>query len=262
MDETSIHLGNEPRRFPGLLPVWHVYWLPGKRQRIRHTYQTCNCSLLLAGSGVYRHGDAWLPVRAPCVLTQWRGQPVDYGPDATWDEFAVRYAGNHADAVARIIGYEPREPVYPVAWTAASRAAWGLLTALLATDPRADVDRFDRAVECLLLSLRERRRDRDPVAIAEDLLSADLAAPGDLDAVAGQLGISTAHLRRLWRARHDCAPGVWRERRRLAEACRLLLDHDLAIGAVAAAVGYHDPLYFSRRFRLATGVSPSRWRDR
>ena len=35
----------------------------------------------------------------------------------------------------------------------------------------------------------------------------------------------------------------------------------LPIGAVAASVGFQDPLYFSRAFRRETGESPSAWRS-
>ncbi|MFI1094895.1 helix-turn-helix domain-containing protein [Streptomyces sp. NPDC020917] len=45
------------------------------------------------------------------------------------------------------------------------------------------------------------------------------------------------------------------------ELARLLLTHtDLPIAHVAGQVGFTDPLYFSRRFRAATSMSPSRFR--
>lgn len=49
-------------------------------------------------------------------------------------------------------------------------------------------------------------------------------------------------------------------RRRLEEACRLLVETRLKIGEIAAAAGFRDPLYFSRRFRLETGVTAAAYR--
>jgi transcriptional regulator GlxA family with amidase domain len=43
---------------------------------------------------------------------------------------------------------------------------------------------------------------------------------------------------------------------------RELLDTtDLPIGAVARSVGYRDPFYFARHFRLIHGQTASQYRD-
>jgi len=47
---------------------------------------------------------------------------------------------------------------------------------------------------------------------------------------------------------------------RIRRACDLLLTSDLSIKTVAYSVGYHDPLYFSRRFKEATSYTPSAYR--
>ena len=47
---------------------------------------------------------------------------------------------------------------------------------------------------------------------------------------------------------------------RLQQACRLLTGSDMLVGQIARAVGYDDELYFSRRFREVTGVSPTQFR--
>ena len=50
-------------------------------------------------------------------------------------------------------------------------------------------------------------------------------------------------------------------RYRIQRARELLRHSALPIGAVAASVGFQDPLYFSRAFRRETGESPSAWRS-
>ncbi len=255
-----MHLAAEMRRNHGAVPVWHVYYYPRKRQRIQHTYQTCNLSLVVAGRGRYRFEGEDCTVRAPCVLTQWCDQVVDYGPEPQWEELALRFDRSHRERIADLIGYDSRRPLWPLTWTPSLQQAWRLVAALLEADPRRAIDRFDRAVECLLLSLRDSHRGDDPVALGEAMLTADLSAVPSLDAIADKVGLSTAHLRRLWRQRHGCAPGPWLERRRCAEACRLLLDHELSVRSVAQTVGFTDPLHFSRRFRHVMGQSPSQWR--
>lgn len=52
----------------------------------------------------------------------------------------------------------------------------------------------------------------------------------------------------------------YHDRLKMNEACRLLRSTLMPVGEVAAAVGYSDPLYFSRRFRELMGSSPSGFR--
>jgi len=48
----------------------------------------------------------------------------------------------------------------------------------------------------------------------------------------------------------------------MLEARRLLRFSDRSVGEIAHAIGFTDPLYFSRAFKRHTGVAPQGWRDR
>ena len=67
-------------------------------------------------------------------------------------------------------------------------------------------------------------------------------------------------VRRLETGEFDEGPEYATYRRRLDAACRLLELTTRPIASVAAEVGYPDPLYFSTRFRLHTGLSPTAYR--
>lgn len=47
---------------------------------------------------------------------------------------------------------------------------------------------------------------------------------------------------------------------RIKKACELLRSTDMNVGEIAAALGFDDALYFSRKFRKTTGVSPVKYR--
>ncbi len=47
---------------------------------------------------------------------------------------------------------------------------------------------------------------------------------------------------------------------RMQEACRLLVETNKSIQAIAATVGFEDALYFSRRFRKLIGVPATEYR--
>jgi AraC-like DNA-binding protein len=48
---------------------------------------------------------------------------------------------------------------------------------------------------------------------------------------------------------------------KMQRACHLLDNSDMSIKAVAAALGYSDPLYFSRLFKKTLGLSPRAYRS-
>ena len=51
------------------------------------------------------------------------------------------------------------------------------------------------------------------------------------------------------------------ERIRIAEAKRLLLSTDMPISEIGTLIGYTDALYFSRKFKASTSLSPRKYRS-
>ncbi len=69
--------------------------------------------------------------------------------------------------------------------------------------------------------------------------------------------LSAAHAATLFRAAFGSTPVAYRRRVRMRRARELLISSQLNVSEVAYAVGFTDPLYFSRTFRRAFGVTPS-----
>lgn len=83
-----------------------------------------------------------------------------------------------------------------------------------------------------------------------------------LEKLAALFGCRPAYLLRLYRRLSGSTPTQELIRLRIAKAKRLLLGHPgLEVKQVAAAVGYDDPLYFSRLFKRETGSNPSAFRE-
>ena len=55
---------------------------------------------------------------------------------------------------------------------------------------------------------------------------------------------------------------VFLSEQRVLYACDLLRDIRLTVADVAGRAGFHDPAYFSRRFKEVTGSAPTDWRTR
>jgi len=264
MDEMIIHLAGVPRRHPAALQVAHVGFLPAKRYRVRHGFRSCNFSLVLAGHGTFAWQGRTIEVHAPCVLTQWPGVPCDYGPESTWDELFLIYPAASAPALRACGFLDEQRPL----WHLGSNQLPPLILELRRLCGQAPVpaDRIDRVCERIilesLLAAKPGGAPTDAIARIRALVEADCLREHDFAALARAEGLSYPHFRRLWRQAVGAPPERFRSGLRMALACRLLVEGDAPIAAVARQVGYPDPLHFARRFRAVMGEAPTGWRNR
>ncbi|TDB80568.1 AraC family transcriptional regulator [Micromonospora sp. KC721] len=127
--------------------------------------------------------------------------------------------------------------------TAAAGAAWNLLAQLAA-------ERDGRGVT------------REPIARVQDYLRAHLSASLNIRQLAELAGYSTSHFSARFRSLTGFSVTEYTKRLRMARARQLLVASALSIAEIAAAVGYHDPFYFSRHFTAVNGMSPREYRAR
>ena len=81
-----------------------------------------------------------------------------------------------------------------------------------------------------------------------------------LDALAALATLSRSRYTALFKEQTGYAPIDYFNRLRIHRASQLLDTTQLSIKAIAAQLGYEDPLYFSRVFRLVNGASPMEYR--
>lgn len=92
--------------------------------------------------------------------------------------------------------------------------------------------------------------------IAEGYTDPDFSLGAAMDAVP----LNTDHLRRLFVRQLGQTPHQYLTSLRLDKAKLLLSEENSSISEVAYRCGFYDSLYFSKVFRKATGVSPTKWR--
>lgn len=86
--------------------------------------------------------------------------------------------------------------------------------------------------------------------------------PYSLERLASTFGCKAAYLLRVYSKATGSTPTRDLIRLRIEKAKRLLVGHPhLEVKQVAAAVGYEDPLYFSRLFKRETGLNPSTFKE-
>lgn len=127
--------------------------------------------------------------------------------------------------------------------TAAAGLAWNLLAQLAA----------ERS---------GRHHTGEPIARVQAHLREHLATPVSVPALAELAGFSTSHFSARFKAVTGFSVTEYVRRLRMARARQLLITTDRPVADVAAEVGYPDPFYFSRQFRLVHGISPRSYQSR
>lgn len=98
------------------------------------------------------------------------------------------------------------------------------------------------------------------LARACDKLEADLSRKLPLEAVAAELGLSTSHFSRAFRAATGLPPHRWLLRQRVRTAKRLMSEPGPSLSEVAISAGFANQSHFTRVFSAIAGVSPGAWR--
>ncbi len=273
MDFSIKHWGAFTRRHPSPFPVFNTNHISAKDHWVRTTFSTCNFSFILRGKGEFhRLGRIWA-VEAPCVITQWPGEALEYGPSnspsETWEELYITYPAETKPRFEATRLLDPEKPLWPIRDIEAVRAQAKALRELVSSaEPAAIADRIDRVCERMILEswLPPARREA-PVgdAATVQLILAELQA-GLADsslrpeALAASHGWSPSTLRRRWSESMPDSPARTLQALRMQAACRLLVESELPVREVATRTGFADEFYFSRRFRLELGCSPRDYR--
>ncbi|HSI86128.1 MAG: helix-turn-helix domain-containing protein [Candidatus Methylacidiphilales bacterium] len=234
---------------------------------VRHSFNSCNFSIIFRGRGEFhRLGKVW-PITAPCVLTQWPGEYVEYGPfvpEETWDEFYLIYEKSLFSEFKKTRLVDPERPVWPIHHLAAVMDQIGELNALSQSrHPHSKVDHFDRGCERLILETLVASRESPPIDPLQRVIREFAENPGaafNIQEIASRLGLSESSFRRRWMELHPTPPHRYILELRLQQACRLLVETDQPVYEIAHQCGFEDELYFSRRFRLQIKLSPRDYR--
>ena len=103
--------------------------------------------------------------------------------------------------------------------------------------------------------------DRKKVAIAKDILLADLAHPPTQEVLSRAVGLSQRRLAEVFREVTGKSVTEWVVEQKLAQAADLLRDGSLMIKEVAFQLGYAHLSTFTTAFSQRFGVAPARYRD-
>ncbi|TBL72674.1 AraC family transcriptional regulator [Paenibacillus thalictri] len=97
---------------------------------------------------------------------------------------------------------------------------------------------------------------------AIQFITAQYAEPITMEMMAENLGYHRAYLSTLFRKYTGMTPVTFLLKHRIEKARHLLRERqELTVEQIAASVGFHDALYFSRQFRRWCGMPPTEYRE-
>ena len=256
------------RHFSTGLPVRAIGYLPAKRDRVQRSFQRLVFMFILDGEGDLILGGRSWPIRSPCVVLGLPDTHLDYGPARKWEELYINYLTEHLPA-AKARGLIPADkPVWQIHEPVAiRRRVRELLDTLKDVVSFGQADRIDRLCEALIVEslISEASPPLGPkehaVQAVRGYVEQHYRKPLDFDRLAREHGLSPSDFRRRWAAMMRTAPGQFVTHLRIQESCRLLNETNQTVAEVATAVGYDDPLYFSRRFRQLIGEPATSYRS-
>ena len=227
---------------------------------------TANCILyLLSGNGCFSLGDHTLPlVSGQCCFIPC-GSTARYWSEGEWEYVWIEFEGELFDEILSKVAFSPENPVCKATEEQAALfvdisnrkysshggeyyytlgLAVQLLSSLAISHPSEKQLAEDGSMRSVL------------AFIHSNLYRADLS----VEYLAQVTGVGRTTLYHRFKKEVGCSPSEYIQKRRISTARHLLRTEKMSVRSVAAAVGYDDPLYFSRVFHKATKCSPTHYR--
>lgn len=258
-----------------LLLAGHFHETSGYRVRRSHGAGDWLLVLTTAGEGRFGYAGGEAPARPGDATLLAPGTPHDYGvaPGAgrwdllwahflarphwrEWIEWPKKAPGLMQLALAGHAEYADIEARFEE--TVRRWQAGDAISELLAMTALEEVLIGCHAVNPLLAQAKTDPR----VDAAIRFIREHICEPISLPALAQAAGLSPSRLGRIFRAQTERTPQQYVEEVRLQAAMQLLDLTNRPVAAIAQSVGFESAFYFSLRFKRATGMSPSVYRNR
>ena len=231
-------------------------WGPGTRDHYLFHYVTQGKGTLSTPEGEVRVESGGLFLIRPGELTAYTADPED-----PWVYYWVGFNGTEAHRLVNLTGFAHGERLLYPENGDAIREQLTRITNARGSTPAHEARMLGYLYLFLggLMSLSGGEKpttSKQYVDKAVRFIGRNYSRDITICDVADFVGISESHLYRVFSREFSMAPAQFLMRYRIGEAAAMLRNTGLAIGEIAASVGFRDPLYFSRVFKRIKGVSP------
>ncbi len=223
-----------------------------------------------AGRGHLTTDDWRGPIEAGqlMLLPQGLQHVYEADPDTPWTLFFVHFQGASTGIFTQYMGYREGKPVVEVG---VSPLLIGGFTSLMEVrrtgySTRAFINAANQLRHLLsqialeVRAFQGRSQQNFQLEHVQSYMLEHIDQSLTLDMLAASANMSKYHFSNRYKQLTGYSPIKHFLNMKMEHACYLLDSSDLSVTAIAAALGYEDPLYFSRLFRKTIGRSPRAYR--
>ena len=237
-------------------------WGPGTRDHYL-------IHLVVSGKGVFEVGGRTYEVTPGDLFFARPSQLIRYTADETqpWEYSWVGFNGACAHKLAAQLPFTDTAPVHHTQDLEGMRAALSSISSSRGLQPQDEAAMVGYLYLFISALMRETSESRPHstssssqyVLNAIKYIQFNYSHDISIDDVAKSGSVSRSHLYRVFMLNVGKSPIDYLTEYRVNEACKLLRGGTLSIAEVAASVGFLDQFYFSRVFKRAKGVPPSKY---
>ncbi|MBN2643714.1 MAG: helix-turn-helix transcriptional regulator [Victivallales bacterium] len=273
MENFAITLNNYPR-LGGIVPPLLSITYSKKNPPAPHPYrrQTLNFGIIMSApfdKSCYTRDDKQYNATIPsfcCIQPGWNCRQANPGD---CEKLYFSYAQEQLEHFPSLAGQD-EYLLLPLKMNGRTERCIEEIFALCKNfEQHGNVDRLDMLCAQLVMEViisKQKKADTNDNSDQKILTIAayfdtHFAEMPDIRKIIRRAGLSERTFHRRWKENFRISPHSYILRRKINEACKLLLETDQKISSIASETGFSDPYYFSRIFKKYTSHSPNEYRN-
>ncbi len=237
-------------------------WGPGVRDHYLIHY-------VVKGKGTFTIDNCVHEVNAGDVFFAKPGQLITYTADLNepWEYYWVGFNGPYANKIVLKLPFNASMPVHTCKSAQEIESALKNIFSSRGSEPHNEAMMVGYLYIFTALLMQEAKA-MEPKQVhssaqyvynAVKFIQFNYSNDIGIDDIAKDVGVSRSHLYRVFMNHVEQSPIDYLTSYRINEACYLLKNSKLSIAEIAVSVGFYDQFYFSRVFKKAKGVPPSKY---